>query len=91
MDWERFTPAMNEKLRSPTGRLPDERWVPRALQACVFCSRRLWQEDTRQVFLSGPHCFIKNPNAVAEMLAWKRYPTAWPDIPPEELQVSAVS
>ena len=91
MDWERFTPAMNEKLRSPAGLLPDERWAPRALQACVFCTRRQWQEDTHQVFLSGPHCFMKNPKAVAEMLAWERYRAAWPDIPAEELQASAVS
>ena len=91
MDWEKFTPEMNEKLRSPAGLPPDERWAPRALQACVFCSRRLWQEDTRLVFLSGVHCFMKNPKAVADMLAWERYHAAWPDIPAEELKASAVS
>ena len=37
------------------------------------------------------HCFMKNPKAVAEMLAWERYHAAWPDIPPEELKASAVS
>ena len=45
MDWEYFTPEMEEHLASPGGLSADHRWTPRALQACVFCARRLWQED----------------------------------------------
>jgi len=44
-----------------------------------------------EVFLSGPSCFMQNPKAVAEMLAWEAYHEAWPDIPEEELKASAVS
>ena len=41
MDWEYFTPEMEEHLASPGGLSADHRWAPRALQACVFCARRL--------------------------------------------------
>jgi len=78
-------------FRQPTGLSPDHRWAPRGLRACVFCARRLWQEDMHEVFLSGPSCFMQNPKAVAEMLAWEAYHAVWPDIPAEELKASAVS
>ena len=81
---------MDDKLWSPEGLSPEQRWAPRALQACVFCARRLWQEDLHEVFLAGPKCFMWNPSAVAEMLAWEHYHEAWPLIPEADLKASAV-
>ena len=67
MDWENFTPEMKGRLESPEGLSADSRWTPRSLRACVFCTRRLWQEDIEEVYLAGPECFMKSPQAVATM------------------------
>ena len=90
LDWDNFTPQMNEMLWSPDGLSAEHRWAPRCLQACVFCTRRLWQEDLLEVFLAGPQCFMRRPDIVAETLAWKRYHKAWEHIPVAELKASAV-
>ena len=90
LDWDNFTPQMNEMLWSPDGLSAEHRWTPRCLQACVFCTRRLWQEDLLEVFLAGPQCFMRRPDIVAEMLAWERYHEAWEHIPVAELKASAV-
>ena len=91
MDWEWFTPEMDERLSSPEGLPADRRWSPRCLRACVFCARRLWQEELYEVYLAGEYCFMHNPGAVAEMLDWSRYHQVWEDIPEAELKGSAVS
>jgi hypothetical protein len=91
MDWEWFTPEMDELLATPDGLDADHRWSPRCMQACVFCARRLWQEDLYEVYLAGEYCFMQSPKKVAEMLRWERYHEHWPDIPVEELRGSAVS
>ena len=54
MDWENFTPWMDELLWSPGGLSAEHLWAPRCLRACVFCTRRLWQEDLLEAFLAGP-------------------------------------
>ena len=36
MDWEHFTQGMNEKLQSPEGLAPEDRWEPRCRAACVL-------------------------------------------------------
>jgi hypothetical protein len=91
MDWEYFTADMDERLASPEGLIPDSRWSPRSLQACVFCARRLWQEEMYEDYLAGDWCFMHNPEKVHEMLHWKRYHEQWPDIPETELKGSAVT
>ena len=90
IDWEYFTPEMESLLASPEGLPPEKRWSPRSLQACVFCARRLWQEDLYELYLAGEYCFMQNPKAVAEMLDWSHYHEHWPDIPVAELKGSAV-
>ena len=91
MDWEYFTSEMEERLASPEGLAADHRWSPRGLQACVFCARRLWQEELYVVYLAGDWCFMQSPEKVAELLHWETYHEHWPDIPVEELKGSAVS
>ena len=92
MDWEVNVQGHRQPMnRVLAGLPPDDRWAPRGIQACVFCARRFWREDLIEAFLSGPSCFMKNPKAVAGMLAWELYHEAWPDIPEEELKGSAVS
>ena len=88
---ETDTPEMEEHLASPGGLSADHRLAPRALQACVFCARRPWQEDMYEDYLAGDWCSMQSPEKVAELLHWESYHTHWPDIPAEKLKGSAVS
>lgn len=90
LDWENFTPEMQEAMASKGGVGPDERWVCRSRCACVFCARKHWREELHEVFLAGPDCFMESPAEVAKLLHWKAYHQHWPDIPEEELKASAV-
>ena len=59
--------------------------------ACVFCALLRWSEEQRQAYIAGPWCFMKSPRLVAELLAAGAYAEAWPLIPREELDASAVA
>ena len=91
MDWENYSPQMEQSLQEGVGLAPSSRWAPRSRQACVFCARSMWREDLEEVFLAGPNCFMASPSLVAEMLDWKLYHEHWPDIPEAELKASAVN
>ena len=91
LDWENFTPEMEEMLQSGAGLPPASRWAPRGRKACVFCARLHWQEDLKEVFLAGPDCFMASPKLVADLLDWKEYHAFWPDIPEAELKASAMN
>ena len=71
--WSKFNPEMKSAMASSEGLSADQRWSERALQACVFCTRRLWKETLREEYLAGPECFMKTPNKVADLLAWEKY------------------
>ena len=89
-DWEGFSPEMEEQLEKPEGLHREKRWEPRGRAACVFCARKQWIEDLHKVHLAGPHCFMKNRWAVANLLSVERYAKRWPLIPYAELDASAV-
>ena len=91
LDWEKFTPEMEELLQAGSGLSSDRRWEPRSRQACVFCCRRLWREDLLLVYLAGPSCFMSSPSKVADLLDWSAYHQHWPDIPVADLKASAVN
>ena len=85
MDWEKFTPEMEELLTSGAGLPADSRWSPRCLQACVFCARRFWQEELLDVYLAGSWCFMQNPSKVCKMLhysALSKVHRSWLEIAP---------
>ena len=59
--------------------------------ACVFCAMLGWSaKDRRQVHIAGPCCFMARPDKVAQLLGVHVYHEAWPRIPLEELEASAV-
>ena len=91
MDWEGFTPLMEERLTQPEGLKPEDRWQPRGRAACVFCARRQWTEDLYEVHLAGLQCFMQDRLAVADLLSVDRYAKRWPLIPHAELAASAVA
>ena len=68
-----------------------EKHPPRQFVACVFCALLRWSEEQRQVYIAGPWCFMKSPRLVAELLSAAAYAEAWPLIPREELDASAVA
>ena len=63
---------------------------PREFVACVFCALQFWSEELLQCFITGPQCFMKSPELVAELLDVEHYAKAWPLIPHEELMASSV-
>ena len=67
-----------------------EQEQPRSFVACVFCARLDWSENRRMLFIGGENSFIKNRQAVAELLSADKYAAAWPLIPREELGASSV-
>ena len=88
MDWQRFSKPMLAAL--PEGLPRELRWDPRQLVACVFCATVGWGETRRFLYLAGPLCSLKDPTAVARLLAVERYGSRWPNIPIEELDASSV-
>jgi hypothetical protein len=91
LDWEKFTPEMQETIACEECLGPDDRWYRRSRCACVFCAMLMWREELYEVYLAGPDCFMKAPGEVAKLLHWKTYHQHWPDIPEEELKASAVN
>ena len=60
-------------------------------EACVFCAMLGWSATDRQhVYIAGPGCFMARPDKVAQLLDVRVYHEAWPRIPLEELEASAV-
>ena len=75
----------------------------RCFQGCAFCAMQHWPEEQHQVYLVTPEipvcdssatrpakCFMPSPGLVADLLCVEKYKSAWPDIPAEELDASAV-
>ena len=62
----------------------------RGFVACVFCAMQHWSEQLVPRYLTGPHCTIKSPAAVADLLSVEWYSEQWPLIPKGELEASAV-
>ena len=70
-DWENFTESMLAAMASAEGLPHGQRWEHRHRAACVFCARLFWSEDLVKVHLAGDDCFMRNPGAVAKMLAYE--------------------
>ena len=68
-----------------------EQCSPRGFVACVFCALCYWSEEQHRLYIAGPHCFMSRPSLVAQLLSVEAYAAAWPLIPREELDASAVS
>ena len=68
-----------------------EKSPPKQFVPCVFCALLRWSEEQRQEYIAGSGCFMKSPRLVAELLSSSAYAEAWPLIPREELDASAVA
>ena len=77
-DWENFTPEMIAALGSEEGLLPEARWLPRQIAACVFCARTHWLEQLHSLYIAGEQCFMARPDLVWKMLEVERYAERWP-------------
>ena len=89
--WEHFTEDMKSALASTAGLASPDRWLPRRMTACVCCARMYWTEDLERRHLAGLHSdWLRNPDAVWNMLSVRAYSQRCPRIPVEELEASAV-